>query len=104
DQRVVTGIAPAGAVIAVAADHGRQERVGVEIVADPRAARDIVLEAARGLQIRAPFLVRELDLDPQLALPHRLDRFGDAPVVLAGVEQDRDPGESPAPRIAGPGE
>src|ERR1051326_9248017 len=73
-------------------------------VADPRAAGDVVVERRRGLHVRAPLLVRELDVDAQVALPHRLDRLCDPAVVLARVEQDREAREAATPGIARPRE
>ena len=78
DQRVVGGVGEAGAVDAVARGKNREvgERIGV--FADPPTARDRVVERVEGIEQHLKFLLRNRDLDPEVAPPHLLHGLGEA--------------------------
>src|SRR5947207_2476604 len=58
------------------------------------ALRHVIVERGGVLQIGAPLLVGQRDLDAEVTLPHRLDGLGDAAMVLAAIEQNREPREA----------
>ena len=96
DQGVVLGVAPTGAIVGAVADEDIEERVGVEIVADPRGSRDVVPKPALIAQIASPLLLTESDLDTELSTPLGLDHLGDHLVERVGVVEKLERGKGDA--------
>src|SRR5262245_20420170 len=59
DGAIVFRVFPTGLVVAVLAVHDVEERAGVEVVADPRETRDLVMERAHRVVPHLALLVVE---------------------------------------------
>src|SRR5262245_4436226 len=104
DQLVIALAGPAGLVVAAARDPHVEEGVRVRVVPDPAGARDLVVEARLPGEVDLPLDVGQLDLDPELLLPHLLDRLRDHAVQLVRVVDQLDLREALAVREAGLGQ
>ena len=67
DQRVVGGARPAGLVVSAVGHPEVEKGVGIDVVADPSGAGDVVVERPRRSLIRLPLLVVGDDREPEMA-------------------------------------
>ena len=84
DERVIAGLAPAGAIIAVVAHEHVQEGVGIVVIADPTAAAEVVIQFALRSQIGLPFEFADSGMQAEFAPPHVLQLDGDLFVQTRG--------------------
>src|SRR5262245_19113683 len=104
DQLVVALVRPAGLVVAATGDPHVEERVGIDVVADPASARQLEIEGRLPGEIDLPLDVDEVDLDPERLLPHLLDGLGNGALEIARVVNELDLREPLAVREARVGE
>ena len=81
---------PVGMVVAAGRAQDLEERVGIRVVPDPSEPGELKLVRLELLQVDFPLLVLDPDLDPEVLLPHLLDRLRDLLVGFGGVVSIRD--------------
>ena len=83
DEGVVILVFPTGFVVGVVRAHEVEESGGIDEVADPAGAGDVVFEVLDGLLEDFPFLVVDGDIfDAEVCFPHVLDGDGDGLVTV----------------------
>src|SRR5258708_2049488 len=88
DEPVVGGIGPAGVVLPAVRNKDAEKGVGIEVIADPAGAGELV-EFTHPLVIEnTALLVGEVEPDAQILPPHLLDDLGDGLVPAIGGESD----------------
>ena len=103
DKAIVVGITPAGLIVAALGEHEFKESGSVDVVTNPSHAGDGVVTFAHGVGLDLGLLVVETDVDAEIGTPHLLDRLCDAPVSIAGVEENLQFGKAFATRKSGSG-
>ena len=93
---VVSGISPAGVVVAGIAPPHVEKGGGIEIVGGPATEENLIVAGATAGEDDFVFLVHEADIEAEIAAPHLLNRFGHEAKNLGVVVKDLDGRESGA--------